>query len=214
MSAISLATLASTSMVVLHTPQTRLRVPHAPRCFFPAPPETEEKPFCYGLSGNNFPVLGGNFDPFYFTYEKSELEVMRLREAELVHCRVGMLASLGFMVQENYHPLFSGAGGTGLQQISEIPIAAWLLMTLGIGFCEVKRLQAGWNPEKPSFTGELREGYKPGDLGFDPLGLKPTDPVKLKEFEEIELNNGRLAMLAAIGFISEEAATGQTWGSA
>ena len=85
---LSIASITSTSMV-MHTPPTRMRAP-SPRCFFPAPAETEDKPFCYGLSGNNFPVLGGNFDPLYFTDGKDELEVKRLREAELVHSRVGI----------------------------------------------------------------------------------------------------------------------------
>lgn len=193
--------------MVMHAPQPRIVRAPPPQCFFPAPAEEDGKPFCNGLSGNNFPVLGGDFDPFYFTAGKSALEINKLREAELVHCRVGMLSSLGFMVQENYHPLFSGAGGTSLQQISEIPVAAWFFITLSVGFSEVKRLQAGWE------GWDLKEGYTPGDLGFDPLGLKPTDPVKLKEFEEIELNNGRLAMLASIGFIAQESTTGQTWGA-
>ena len=32
-----------------------------------------------------------------------------LREVELKHCRVAMLAALGFLVGENFHPLFGGA---------------------------------------------------------------------------------------------------------
>merc|ERR1719258_872691 len=69
--------------------------------------------FAYGLPGN-FNALGGselNWDPAGFLEGKSELEVNRYREAELTHGRVGMLASLGFLVQEKFHPLFSGDGG-------------------------------------------------------------------------------------------------------
>jgi len=39
--------------------------------------------------------------------------------------------------------------------------------------------------------------------------LKPTDPKELKEMQTKELNNGRLAMLAAAGMIAQELATGQ-----
>merc|ERR1719258_591451 len=56
--------------------------------------------FAYGLPGN-FNALGGselNWDPAGFLEGKSELEVNRYREAELTHGRVGMLASLGFLV--------------------------------------------------------------------------------------------------------------------
>jgi len=44
--------------------------------------------------------------------------------------------------------------------------------------------------------------------GFDPLGLKPTDAAELKEMQTKELNNGRLAMIAAAGMIAQELATG------
>ena len=54
--------------------------------------------------------------------------------------------------------------------------------------------------------------YVPGDIGFDPLGLKPTDPAELREMQEKELSHGRLGMLAAAGFLAQEAATGATWG--
>ena len=63
---------------------------------------TPAKPaFAYGLPGN-FNALGGgelNWDPAGFLEGKSELEVNRYRECELTHGRVGMLASLGFLVQ-------------------------------------------------------------------------------------------------------------------
>merc|ERR1719359_325516 len=55
----------------------------------------------------------------------------------------------------------------------------------------------------------IKEDHTPGDLGFDPLGLKPTDPKEFREMQNKELNNGRLAMIAAAGMIGQELATGQ-----
>jgi len=55
----------------------------------------------------------------------------------------------------------------------------------------------------------IRSDHEAGDLGFDPAGLKPTDPAELKEMQTKELNNGRLAMIAAAGMIVQELATGQ-----
>ena len=49
-------------------------------------------------------------------------------------------------------------------------------------------------------AGVLNEDYYPGDVGFDPLGLKPTDPAEFAEMQTKELQNGRLAMLAAVGW--------------
>jgi len=51
--------------------------------------------------------------------------------------------------------------------------------------------------------------YYPGDIGFDPLGLKPEDPEELNLMITKELQNGRLAMLAAAGFLAQEAVDGK-----
>jgi light-harvesting complex I chlorophyll a/b binding protein 4 len=37
----------------------------------------------------------------------------------------------------------------------------------------------------------LKPGYINGDLGFDPLGLKPKGPADYKTIATKELNNGR-----------------------
>ena len=53
-------------------------------------------------------------------------------------------------------------------------------------------------------AGVLNEDYYPGDVGFDPLGLKPPDPAEFAEMQTKELQNGRVAMIAAAGFIAQE----------
>merc|ERR1711988_1381367 len=45
----------------------------------------------------------------------------------------------------------------------------------------------------------IKTTHKAGDLGFDPLGFKPTTEAELKEMQTKELNNGRLAMIAIAG---------------
>merc|ERR1712032_282744 len=127
---------------------------------------------------------------------------------------VGMLAAAGFLVQENFHPLFTADGGPAIEQIPSLPPALWFVMTLGIGICESLRIQRGWaNPyESMDNVQALKPDYYPGDLGFDPLGLKPDDPAEFRRMQERELSHGRLAMLAAAGFIAQEAVTGKTWG--
>ena len=172
---------------------------------------TNTKAFAYGLPGNIAPA--GDFDPAGFLQGKSELEVMRLREAEITHGRVGMLAAAGFLVQEHFHPLFNGLGGPAIEQIPQLPAWLWFVGTLGVGICEANRIQIGWaNPyENPANVQALKPGYSPGDLNFDPLGLKPTDPAELRDMQEKELSHGRLGMLAAAGFIAQETVTGATW---
>ena len=45
------------------------------------------------------------------------------------------------------------------------------------------------------------------------LGLKPEDPAEFRLMQEKELSHCRLAMIAAFGFLMQEAVTGQTWGT-
>jgi len=169
--------------------------------------------FCYGLPGALPPV--GNFDPFNLLEGKTFEQVRTWREAELAHCRVGMLAAAGFLVQEKVHPLFSGDGGTAIEQFDNLPPVMWAVITIGIGACEALRISVGWsNPNEPDHVFQkLLPEYVPGDIGFDPLGLKPEDPAEFRIMQTKELQNGRLAMLAAFGFMIQEGVTGQTWGT-
>merc|ERR1711920_900420 len=125
--------------------------------------------FCFGLPGAIAPA--GEFDPANLLEGTSKEEVYRWREAELTHGRVGMLASLGFLVQENFHPLFTADGGPAIEQIPRLPPWIWFIMTLGIGIAEAARIQKGWaNPyEKMDNVQRLKPEYSPGDLDFDPL---------------------------------------------
>ena len=44
----------------------------------------------------------------------------------------------------------------------------------------------------------------PGDIGFDPLNLRPADPAEFEVMATKELQHGRLAMLAVAGFVAQE----------
>merc|ERR1719440_929428 len=136
--------------------------------------------FCYGLPGAVAPFP--EFDPFNFLDGKTFDQVRTWREAELAHCRVGMLAAAGFLVQEKFHPLFSGDGGPAVDQIPKLPAVMWPLIAVGIGACESYRISVGWaNPNEPEHVFQkLNAEYVPGDIGFDPMGLKPSDPAEFK----------------------------------
>ena len=178
--------------------------------------------FAYGLPGRAgfFPTANPDFgfDPLGFTKDATKDEVYRLREAELAHSRVAMLACAGFLVQEKVHPLFSGDGGPAIDQIPALPVWVWGVMLAGIGSAEQFRIAKGWqkfnSPDDMRTNGRtLREGYMPGDLGWDPAGIKPKDAELLASMQEKELANGRVAMLGAVGFLLQEAITGDTWGA-
>ena len=181
-------------------------------------PAKKAPAFAYGLPGA-FNALGGaplEFDPAGFLEGKSELEVNRYREAELTHGRVGMLASVGFLVQEKFHPLFSGDGGAAIDQIPQLPVWLWAVMAGGIGAAEAFRINVAFREldgEKLKAETALRPGYVPGQIGFDPLGLAPEDPAEFREMQEKELVHARLGMIAAAGFLAQEAVTKSTWGT-
>jgi hypothetical protein len=171
----------------------------------------DPKAFCAGLPGSVAPL--GEFDPLGFMKDKSVNEIKRFRESEVTHGRVGMLAVLGYLVGENFHPLFGGqvigpANGH-LAQVQEIAPFFFAFLVGGILTAELGRARTGWeSPTEATFT--LRSKYYPGDIGFDPFGIKPTGAKEFADMQTKELNNGRLAMLAAIGMIGQELATGNT----
>lgn len=158
----------------------------------------------------------GVFDPLDFAGKADEGTLKRYREAELTHGRVAMLATVGFIVGEAVQgktALFNGeVVGPAITHLSQVNPIFWLLLTMGIAASETKRAEIGWvEPSDVPFDkpGLLRSTYIPGDLGFDPLGLKPQDPEEFKTLQTKELQNGRLAMIAAAGFMAQELASGQ-----
>lgn len=52
------------------------------------------------------------------------------------------------------------------------------------------------------------ESPQGGDLGFDPLGLRPSGTEAWERVQLRELKNGRLAMFAILGMIVQENITG------
>ena len=139
------------------------------------------------------------------------------REAELAHSRVAMMGTLGYLVQSHFAPMFAVDNAPVIRQLDQVLttesgelIGSCLLMA--VWFSEFARARIGWvEPEEEMRT--LRENYAPGDLGFDPLNLKPEDPEEFRLMQEKELSHARLAMIAAAGFLAQEAVSGQTWGT-
>merc|ERR1711966_553187 len=124
--------------------------------------------FCYGLPGAIAPV--GAFDPLGFTKNADVLEGNRLRGAELTHGRVGMLASAGFLVQENFHPLFTADGGPAIEQIPALPVPLWFGMTLAIGIAESLRIQKGFaNPYEEAKGDAPQTAFPREDTRFQRL---------------------------------------------
>merc|ERR1719240_380898 len=161
------------------------------------------------LAGITAPM--GYFDPIGFSTTVTGGKLLFYREVELKHGRVAMLASLGILVGEKFHPLFGGdIDVPAYLAFQQTPLEAfWPAVVAAIAIPEVFSVFTFQNPTEGGRTWEMKEDHVPGDLGFDPLGLKPKDPEKFKEMQTKELNNGRLAMIAAAGMIAQEYVTGQ-----
>ena len=158
----------------------------------------------------------GFFDPLGFAAKADENTLKRYREAELTHGRVAMLATVGFLVGEKVEGssfLFDAQiSGPAITHLAQVPVGFWVALTVAIGAAETKRAEIGWvEPENVPVDqpGLLRAEYTPGDIGFDPLGLKPSDPEELMIMQTKELQHGRLAMLAAAGFMAQELVDGK-----
>merc|ERR1719359_243227 len=166
----------------------------------------------------------GFFDPLGFCSDTTEGKVRFYREVELKHGRVSMLAALGFLFAENFHPLFGGKIDVpSYIAVQETPLQKfWGAVVLAIAVPEIFSVFTFRSPFKADdpakaesinpFKGEtwsIRKDHVAGDFNFDPLDLKPTNPVDLKEMEMIELTNGRLAMVGIAGMVAQECVTGQ-----
>jgi len=173
----------------------------------------------------------GFFDPGNWMRGKSEGTQRFYREVELKHGRLSMLAALGFLVGEQYHPLFGGdidvPSLVAFQKtLTEFPqVEVKLIYIAIITAIAIPEIYSTFNFEEPTgkktkdgeFTAEewqskawqIRKEIVPGDLGFDPLGLKPTDAEEMKAMQTKELNNGRLAMFGIAGMVAQELVTGQ-----
>jgi Chlorophyll A-B binding protein len=158
----------------------------------------------------------GIFDPLGLAAKADANTLKRYREAELTHGRVAMLATVGFLAGEAVEGKSflwdASVSGPAITHLAQVPSGFWPVLIILIGRAELDRARYGWVSPKDAPVGQpglLRDDYTPGDIGFDPLGLKPTDPAEFVIMQTKELQNGRLAMLAAAGFMAQELVDGK-----
>ena len=160
------------------------------------------------LAGVSSPL--GFWDPAGFSQEASEGKIRFYREVEIKHGRLAMLSSVGFVVAEQFHPLFGGMVDVpSYVAFQETPLQTfWPAVVLAISFAEVFSVFT-FNSPVGGEMWTIRSDHTPGDLGWDPLNIKPDGAAALMEMQTRELNNGRLAMIGITGMVVQELVTGQ-----
>jgi len=159
------------------------------------------------------------FDPLGFS--DSDAQLINMREAEVKHARLAMLAAIGWPMAEKVHGGLASSFGLDylLSDGGRAPSVlngglGNLIIAVGLGFAlilaslvEAQTLATGsqmkWEEEKS-------EDYVSGELGFDPLGLYTfwgkTDGAKFA-MRTAELKNGRTAMMGITIMAISEAVT-------
>jgi len=176
----------------------------------------DDSKFAFGLPGSLNPVE--EFDPLGFADGADLTQMKTYRESETTHGRVAMLAFLGFVITEQpfkFHPLFETASrdiGPAIRHLDEVRASTpffFELLAVGIGAAEFGRSIKGWENPGNEEGEVLKENYYPGDIGFDPLGLKPDNYEEFAAMSTKELQNGRVAMLAVAGIVAQELVNGK-----
>merc|ERR1719163_1827295 len=159
-----------------------------------------------------------------------EASIGFLRQAEIKHGRVAMAAFVGYIVQANgiHFPWALTGGPSGIsyadisaagsppEQWDALPTAAKVQILAFVGFLEV--ISETSSILEQSDNKHYMRGGKPGAFPkfapwmphpmpfelFDPFGLsKNASPEKKEKGLIAEINNGRLAMLGIMAFVSE-----------
>jgi light-harvesting complex I chlorophyll a/b binding protein 1 len=146
-----------------------------------------------GLKG----LIGGvGFDPLAFS---SFMPVDFLVEAELKHCRVAMIATLGFVATDlglhlpgaQFAVSSAAAHNMGVDAGFMTAMMAFVFPLEGVSALALVQML------------DRKSGREPGNYSFDPLNLKGKDAKAQADMKLKEITNGRLAMVAFSGIVTQ-----------
>lgn len=168
----------------------------------PKTPKPDSEKMLVGMVGADVEMGDGPWDPmgfsklfdrnFEFNMVMTYPHVQWLREAEIKHGRVCMLAFVGMVVQRFTHIPGYPAEPDWIKALETCYMEK--LPTLGLIQISVFAMlvEGRWYPEG-AWIGQMDR--EPGDLGFDPLKLAKKPGFDLQKLQLQELKNGRLAMI-------------------
>jgi|UniRef100_A0A7S1Z6B0 hypothetical protein len=149
------------------------------------------------------------FDPLGLSnIDDVGIDLYWLREAEIKHGRVAMMAVVGFLQVE----LFGPAPGCEMATAKCQTDAFWQIwgahpqyIAFALILITIIEMISGIATTSGRESG-IRE---PGDFGLDPLGFANGDAAAFERLKAQEVANGRLAMWAAAGLIVQGCTTHQ-----
>eukprot|EP00445_Apocalathium_hangoei_P009859 CAMPEP_0203872120 /NCGR_PEP_ID=MMETSP0359-20131031/19084_1 /ASSEMBLY_ACC=CAM_ASM_000338 /TAXON_ID=268821 /ORGANISM="Scrippsiella Hangoei, Strain SHTV-5" /LENGTH=814 /DNA_ID=CAMNT_0050790805 /DNA_START=54 /DNA_END=2499 /DNA_ORIENTATION=+ len=151
-------------------------------------------------------VVGGEdegFDPMGFSYA---FDIRWLREAELKHGRICMLATVGWIATDLGMRVSDNAAfqvNSIDAHLSMVKFGSMAQMLVWLGFAEL----FGFMAMIRMYQGKTDRAA--GDFGF--RALYPKDEAGQDQMQLKELRNGRLAMLAYGGIVTAAVLTGKPW---
>ena len=142
------------------------------------------------------------FDPFNFASDADSLTWYR--DAEIKHARLAMLATVGWPIAELTHKAFASQFDleSALASQDKAPSVLNGGLSLTNPLFWVGAISAAAALEFIATKNE--DTREPGDYGFDPLSLAGNNASEKFYMQEAEIFNGRLAMLAITGFVTQE----------
>jgi len=149
------------------------------------------------------------FDPLGLSnIDDVGIDLYWLREAEIKHCRLAMMAVAGILWVELFGPAPGCEAATAKCQMD----AFWQLWNthpqyIGFGLIMIMIVEA--ISGIATTTGRENGLREPGEFGLDPLGFSKGDPAKYETLKLQEVKNGRLAMWAAAGLLLQGCSTHQ-----
>ena len=133
------------------------------------------------------PVPGGYFDPARMMDSQSQIDAhySHWKEVEIKHARVAMLAAVGFVVGEQFHPLFGGdIDVPSYLAFQQTPLQTfWPVVVAAIGLFEtLTGIPAFEKPvhAKTDTNWKIRADHIPGDAGLfggKKMAVRPLPPL-------------------------------------
>jgi len=156
------------------------------------------------------------WDPIGFCEAGTKEDFDRRRAVELKHGRVCMVAALGMIWPDlfgKFDGYLSPSAGlkfadvpSGLAAIPAVPVQGWLQVLVLAAVIETQLFK----DQSFGGFGFAKYGKEPGNFGTGYWGRKIKDPAERKNKLLVELNNGRLAMIAVTAMLVQNGLTGQS----